>query len=69
MDGFIDVYVSTIIPLVARARVFLDTCWNTEATCRVMLVFTIARSWCCVAKFRFKDIGYARKIKSVFRIR
>jgi hypothetical protein len=69
MDGLIDMYVATIIPLVARARILLDACWNTGATRSVMIVFTIARSSCRIAKFRFKDIGYTRRIKSVFPIR
>jgi hypothetical protein len=31
-----------------------------------MIVFMIARLSCHVAKFRFKNIGNARRIKSVF---
>jgi hypothetical protein len=55
-------------PSCSTGTCLLDACWNTGATCRVMIVFTIARLSCRVAKLRFKNIGYARRIKSVFRI-
>jgi hypothetical protein len=59
----------TIIPFVARTRILLDVCRNARAIYSVVIVFTILKSSSCVAKFRFKDIGYARRMKSVFHIR
>jgi hypothetical protein len=62
----IGMYVATIITLVAQAHIYF-TLVGIRGYLQHGIVSSIAKSSCCIAKFRFNDIGYARRIKSVFR--
>jgi hypothetical protein len=64
VDELIGVYVATIIPLVAQACIYL-TFVEIRAIDSMVIMSTIAKSSCCVAKFRLNNIGYARMVELI----